>query len=256
MKSTLNAFTLIFIMALALSSCGKKKPASDQDRTDKEPASAMAPAEEESPAVSIYWGPLSLRAKPERDGKYLTAIRLGEKMTYLGITAVDSASKNTEYARVRLMDGTEGWAQANLIVINGDPAVMVREAEIYSRPDLLTKTDRSYAKMDVVAVTQSQGDWVEVKGKRKEGSWVESGWIKPINISYETADIAVAVFTSQALAKDKDEDKIAALKDIIQNADLSTSELIPAVIEKLDELQAANEESMDPEEGAMESSDD
>ena len=95
--------------------------------------------------------------------------------------------------------------------------------------------------MDVVAVMQSQGEWIEVKGKRKEGSWTETGWIKPINISYESVDIAVAVFTNQALVKKEAEDQISGLEDIVKNSDLSTSELIPAVIEMLDQLQYENQ---------------
>ncbi len=240
MKQTMKLFGLLILSVLLINSCGKGKQPAGSDEPVEETPDAMVSQGEEAPAVSVYWSNLSLRDEPVKDGKYLTAIRLGEKMTYLGLTARDSANK-TDYIKVRLMDGKEGWAQSNLIVINGDPAVLIKDAEIYSRPDLLTKTDKAYSKMDVVAVMQSQGEWIEVKGKRKEGSWVETGWIKPINISYESVDIAVAVFTNQALAKKETEDQITGLEDIVKNSDLSTSELIPAVIEMLDELQSENQ---------------
>ena len=139
------------------------------------------------------------------------------------------------------MDGKEGWTQSNLIVVNADAAVLVGETEIYSRPDLLNKTDKKYSKMDVVAVIQSEGDWIEVKGKRAEGSWVESGWIKPISISYEDYDIAVALYTRNAMKEEDTEKKIAALEDIIQNQDLSKSELIPEVIQILNSVQSETE---------------
>jgi hypothetical protein len=240
MKQAMNLLGLLMFSMLLVSSCGKGKPDTGSDEPVEEAPDAVVEQEEEAPAVSVYWSNLSLREEPVKDGKYITAIKLGEKMTYLGLSARDSANK-TDYIKVRLMDGKEGWAQASLIVINGDPAVLIKDADIYSRPDLLTKTDKKYSKMDVVAVMQSQGEWIEVKGKRKEGSWVETGWIKPINISYESADIAVAVFTNRALAKDSPEDQIAGLEDIVKNSDLSTSELIPAVIEMLDQLQNENQ---------------
>jgi len=240
MKQTMKLLGLLIFSVLLISSCGKGNKAADSDDPVEETPDAVLSQGEEAPAVSVYWSNLSLRDEPVKDGKYLTAVKLGEKMTYLGLTARDSANK-TDYIKVRLMDGKEGWAQSSLIVINGDPAVLIKDAEIYSRPDLLTKTDKAYSKMDVVAVIQSQGEWIEVKGKRKEGSWVESGWIKPINISYESVDIAVAVFTSNALAKKTAEEQIEGLEDIVKNSDLSTSELIPAVIEMLDQIQYENQ---------------
>ena len=147
---------------------------------------------------------------------------MGEKLTSLGITAMDSAN-NTEYIKVRLMDGKEGWTQSNLVVVNADAAVLVSD------------------KMDVVAVLQAEGDWIKVKGKRGEGSWVESGWIKPISISYEDYDIAVALYARIAMKEKDKAKKITALEDIIQNQDLSKSELIPEVIQILNSVKSEAE---------------
>ena len=236
-----NLFSLLIILSfMAFFSCksGADKPSGDGG-SDAAGTEEVVTAEE-APAVSIYWGNLGLRDAPEKDGKWLTSIKMGEKLTSLGITAMDSAN-NTEYVKVRLMDGKEGWTQSNLVVVNADAAVLVSEAEIYSRPDLLNKTDKKYSKMDVVAVIQAEGDWIEVKGKRGEGSWVESGWIKPISISYEDYDIAVALYTRMAMKEKDTEKKIAALEDIIQNQDLSKSELIPEVIQILNSVKSESE---------------
>ncbi len=243
MKKLLKSLVLI-LFACLVSTCGSDKQAKDTGTTTAEPSEEAVIEAEEAPAVSVYWGNLGLREEPKKDGKWITSIKLGEKVTSLGITATDTANK-MEYIKVRLMDGKEGWTQANLIVPNAQPAVLIREADIYSRPDLVTKSNKQYSKMDIIAVMQSQDEWIEVKGKRAEGKWVETGWIKPINISYEETDIAVAIFTNQALNEETDQAKIEALEEIIQNSDLSHSELIPEVVSILNELK---EETVEPEE--------
>jgi len=238
MKSFLSLLIVISLIAFYSCKSGADKP-SGNEGTGAEGTEEVVPAEE-APAVSIYWSNLGLREEPVKDSKWLTSIKMGEKLTSLGITAMDSANK-TEYVKVRLMDGKEGWTQSNLVVVNADAAVLVSDAEIYSRPDLLNKTDKKYTKMDVVAVIQAEGDWIEVKGKRAEGSWVESGWIKPISISYEDYDIAVALYTRMAMKEKEHDKKIAALEDIIQNQDLSKSELIPEVIQILNTVKSEAE---------------
>jgi uncharacterized protein YgiM (DUF1202 family) len=239
MKNYLLPFMIITILAM-LNFC---KPGTDTKKTNSSEGAELSGPEaaaEESPAVCVYWGDLGLRSEPVKDGKWLTSVRTGEKVTSLGLTSVDSAN-NTEYVKIRLLDGTEGWTLSYLIIANAQPAVIVTDAEIYSRPDLLTRTNKNFSKMDIVAVTVSEGEWIEIKGKRAEGRSVESGWIKPINISYEAADIAVSLYTRMALAEKATKDKIASLQEIIQNQDLSNSELIPEVIEILDELKKSVE---------------
>jgi uncharacterized protein YgiM (DUF1202 family) len=236
-----SLFYLSIVLSLFLFfSCKSGADKSPDDEKTDAAETEEAIVAEEAPAVSIYWGSLGLRDEPTRDSKWLTSIKMGEKFTALGITAMDSAN-NTEYVKVRLVDGKEGWTQSNLVVVNANAAVLVSNAEIYSRPDLLNKTDKNYSKMDVVAVIQSEGEWIEVKGKRAEGSWVESGWIKPINISYEEYDIAVALYTRMALEEKDASEKIIALEDILANQDLSKSELLPEVIRILDEVKKEND---------------
>ncbi|MBL7111947.1 MAG: hypothetical protein ISS19_08405 [Bacteroidales bacterium] len=236
-----SLFSLLIILSfIVLFSCKSGTDKSSGDARTEAEGSEEVIAAEDAPAVSIYWGNLGLRDAPEKDGKWLTSIKMGEKLTSLGITAMDSAN-NTEYIKVRLMDDKEGWTQSNMVVVNAEAAVLVSDAEIYSRPDLLNKTDKKYSKMDVVAVIKSEGDWIEVKGKRGEGSWVESGWIKSISISYENYDIAVALYTRMAMNEKEKSKKINALEDIIQNQDLSKSELIPEVIQILNSVKSASE---------------
>ena len=95
--------------------------------------------------------------------------------------------------------------------------------------------------MDIIAVISTQGDWSEVKGKRGEGKYIESGWVKGSNISDKAIDIATAKFGVEALSKEGPEQQIEALKDVISNTDLANSVFIPILQEKLNESIADDE---------------
>jgi hypothetical protein len=180
-------------------------------------------SEDASYAVCI-WDRASLKEAPEEKGKWLESLSLGEKCEYLDETKEDnSGTKQVQYYKVRLLGGKEGWVQSTLIALNSKPAALSQDAEVYSRPDLLTKTDKAFSKMDIVAVKGSQGDFLEVTGKRTEGKWIETGWIKANNVTYSDVDIAVAKFGSKALRMEDEVKKQEAIKQIISNSDFSNS---------------------------------
>ena len=177
-------------------------------------------------AVCI-WDKASLKETPEDKGKWLASLSLGEKCTYLDEEKEDnSGTKPVKYVKIKLQDGKEGWSQNDFVILNSQPATFVQNTEIYSRPDLLTKTGKFFSKMDIVAVKSTQNNFVEVVGKRKDGKWIESGWVKPANISYADVDIAVAKFACKALAIEDNAKRIEAIKEIIDNSDLKESVFI------------------------------
>jgi hypothetical protein len=210
MKKLLN-FALAF--SLILVSCKGKKNA---DGT-------IESSDEQSYAVCL-WDRASLKEAPEEKGKWLESLSLGEKCEYLDDTKEDnSGAKSVKYYKVKLQGGKEGWVQASLISLNSKPAAFNQDAEIYSRPDLLTKTNKTYSKMDIVAVKSTQGDFIEVTGKRKDGKWIESGWVKSQNVTYSDIDIAVAKFGSKALRIEDKAKRTEAIKEIVENSDFSNS---------------------------------
>ena len=148
-------------------------------------------AQKESPAVSI-WDKISVKDNPGKKGKWLTSLSVGESLTFLNETQVDSSDENKTYIKVRLNDGKEGWTRSDFVVPDAKAGVFTQEATIYKRPDLLTKSDVTFSKMDIVAVTETQDDWLKIRGKRTGGTWIDEGWIKASNISYEPTDIATA----------------------------------------------------------------
>lgn len=186
---------------------------------------------------------LSIRDTPGRKGKWLASMSIGEQITYTGEKVIDSISKK-EYSKVKLIDGKEGWTRSDFVVVGGKVGAMLDEAVVYKRPDLLTKTSKKYSPMDIIAVVTTQGEWIKIKGKRRNGKYVEEAWIKSSNISETPVDIATAKYATMALLKGNNADKIKELREITNNSDLSSSKFIPVIIEKINELQ--QQEALEP----------
>lgn len=236
----------ILSAALLLWSCGGNSNSNStfekvETETPAEAVSETAEAVTETQEAVCILNNLPLRATPADKGKWLTGINLGEVVTFLGEEKADSVSKKVYY-KIQLTGGKEGWSRADFIEIGGKVGVFIQDTEVYKRPDLLTKANKKYSQMDIIAVVSTQGDWSEVKGKRGEGKYIESGWVKGANISDKTVDIATAKFGVEALAKEGAEQQIEALKEVISNTDLANSVFIPILQEKLNESIADDEE--------------
>lgn len=220
MKNSIYLVLLLLSASLAFSCKGKK-------------SDGTISAEDDSTYVVCLFDRASLKETPEDKGKWLEAISLGEKCEYLDDTKEDSSGgKVVKYYKIKLLGGKEGWVQANMFALNSKPAAINQDAEMYSRPDLLTKTGKMFRKMDIIAVKSTQGDFIEVMGKRKEGKWIESGWIKAGNVTYSDVDIAVSKFAAKALQITDPEKKKAALNEIVSNSDYNSS----VFIEELDQI--------------------
>ena len=219
-KSILNTVMLFALVAMFGCKSSNSGTSGNDSLGNKESV-------KETTYAVCLWDKVALKESPDAQGKWLASIALGEKCTYLDQTKEDNTgTKTVTYYKIRLMDGKEGWAQSDLISLDSKPAALTQDADIYSRPDLLTKTNRSFSKMDIVAVKSTQNDFIEVIGKRKEGKWIESGWIKANNVSYADVDIAVAKFASKALMIEDKEKRIQALNDIVGNTDFGGSVFI------------------------------
>jgi hypothetical protein len=220
MKRTLYLSFSILAICLLVSCKGRKKDvAITTDSTGKV-------VETEVFAVCI-WDKISLRDAPSDKGKYLTSLNIGEKCTYLDQTQEDkSGKKPVTYIKIQLQNKQEGWVSSDYVILKSRPAAIIKEADVYSRPDLLTKAGKTYSTMDIVAVKSEQGEFIEVAGKRKNGKWIETGWIKASNVTYNDIDIATAKYGSKAIAIEDKQKREAAINEIINNSDLSSSVFI------------------------------
>ena len=234
-----NYYYIVLTAAgIAFTSCNS----SSSSAPDAAPTEEIATVEEQvpevltTPAVCV-WDKVSVRATPEKKGKWVAALSLGESLTYLHEEKKDAADDDKSYLKVRLTGGQEGWTRKDFVIADAKAGVFVREVSLYQRPDLLTKTDKVCEPMDIVAITEDQGDWIKVRGKRSQAKWLEEGWVKADNLSERAIDIAVAKFGRKALALEDQEEKKAALQEIIDNSDLKQAAFLPTIQSKLDELE-------------------
>lgn len=225
-------FTALIVIGLSLYSCQTET----KEEPVKEEVVQKVEEKKEIPSVCI-WDEASLRAQPSRKAKWLSAMALGEKVTWLGKTVIDSSNKNREYLYIRLSDGTEGWASAYVIAKEARPSVAAKKAAIYRRPDLLTATNKEFLPMEVAAILKSENDWIEVVGKENK----KKGWIQSNLVSISDEDIAVALLAAKALAEKDSEKQIEKLKDIVNNTAFANSMFLETLREKLNELNPENE---------------
>jgi SH3-like domain-containing protein len=223
---------LILSLSVFLFNCGNK---SGESNTSGNLEASAGSSDEAKKNFSVcVWNKVALRETPEEKGKYLTSVNLAEKLEFLNETEEDeSGSKKREYIKVKLMDGKEGWIIKDFVVNNAQPAVFKSSVEIYARPDLLAKTEKAFSKMDVVAVSETQGDWCKVTGKRSGGTWIDQGWVKSADLSYDEKDLAVSVYTAHALLQSNKEKQAEELQKIVDNKDLEGSVFINDLRDKL-----------------------
>lgn len=191
-------------------------------------------SDKEIPSVCIFDKAPLIDKPSKKEGKFLFSVSLGEKVLYLDET--DEDEKGKKFYKVKLLDGSEGWLQADFVTLNARPALVITKSDIYSRPDLSTITKKSFDLLDIIAISSAKDDWLEVTGKRKNGKWMEKGWIKNSGYSESTTDIAVALLMNRALAKPKKTDKLAELNAIVANTTLSGSSIEYKLIEEIRKL--------------------
>ena len=236
MGKSLIIFLGVILIAAVTSSCQKKQ----EQQVVKEEPKPIVEEVKEVPSVCV-WDGASVRADASMKAKWISAMALGEKVTWLGEEKIDSTDKNRRFLKIRLSDGTEGWSSEYVIATDAKPAVVYKEAPVYRRPDLLTVTDVVFEPMEIVAITGSDGDWIEVVGKEN----AKKGWIQSKLVSTKDTDVAVALLAGKALAEKKDEKKKEKLQSIIDNTAFAGSIFIEDLEMKLKEMQPEEMETQE-----------
>lgn len=180
------------------------------------------------PAVCVV-DEASLRDGPSANANWKTAIALGEKLVWLGISKQDSAKENREYFKIELSDSTIGWTTSYALELNAEPAVITERALLYRRPDLKTMTDKDLQPMDFVAILETNSDWLRVLGENRK----KHGWIERSAASLKEDDIAVGVLASKALKENNAEKRRQRIMDIIDNPAFANSGFIDELAEIL-----------------------
>lgn len=224
-----SLFTMV-VSALLFYACGSdSKP--EQSTTEQTPVSGSADNMEKETTANTavcIWQEVGIREAADHDSKYLTSIFLGEEVFFYGETkSVTEEGKDVEYSEIILKDGTEGWIRSIFIVPAGKIAVVLNETAIYKRPDILTKSNQAFRKMDVISIKPTgEADWLKVIGKSQDASWFYEGYIKSVNVTDNKIDVAVATYYLKAMAIKDEAKRKAALEDIVNNSDLQNSSFI------------------------------
>ena len=214
MKRSLSYFIVLTIFIVFNSGCQQAK--------EKIPPENKAVQEveeiKEYPSVCI-WDDASVRAKPTVKSQRVSALALGEKVVWLGKAELDPADNKRNYLKIRLSDGSVGWASEMALVTEANPAAVVKEAPVCIRPDLLTVTDARMEPMDIIAVTNTEGEWLEIVGEEKQ----KKGWIQSQLVSLKDEDVALALLARKVLAADDDELKKEKIESVLDNPAFTSS---------------------------------
>jgi len=179
-------------------------------------------------AVCI-WDRGTVREQPKQNAEIFSTMSLGEKVTYLGITKIDSANNKKKYYKIELSDNKEGWSSGSVIVIDAEPGVIKKETNIYKRPNFLTETSHKLDKMDIVAVKRQKNGWKQIIGGKKK----KKGWIKADLISMDQKDIAVGLLAGKAYKIRNKSRRMEKLKNIVDNSAFSKSVFIEEIYKKV-----------------------
>ncbi|MEZ4825038.1 MAG: hypothetical protein R3C61_01910 [Bacteroidia bacterium] len=183
------------------------------------------------------WDVAGLRVEPgskkltkDKKNNYVESVYYGEKVEMLG-EEVEIESENRNYMKVRLQDGQEGWVHDYVFEKNATLAAVIKDEELYRRPDIMTLRDDKLELGEIVVTMEQQGDWLHVSGREKR----KKGWIKmDESLSFNTLDVKVALLYYKALQEKTTESRKAKLEEILNQKSFSGSVLVDLVKSTLD----------------------
>ena len=254
-KKTVFPFLSLFLgisLSVLFTGCEKKPDSSlsrqtAQDKEEKAEAAKPKPVQ----AVCIFDN-LAYWKEPSSKSEFVGRLRKGEMVTWLGETekGLDTNNKERDYLRIRDSADREAWVMGEYIVPDAKSAAVLREATIYTKKSLISRSDEKHQPLEILAVVEEEKDWVEVISSSKSSV----RWIKPGKLTYEEADISVAYQASRFLdEKDKGRRKEKLeelLSELIREDSYKNSAYIPLLQVYLDEL--TRDLAPEPEKSATE----
>ncbi|MEL6672658.1 MAG: hypothetical protein AAFR61_10725 [Bacteroidota bacterium] len=190
------------------------------------------------PVAGLRKSPGQKNYNENKEYLYITPIDYGEMVEILGEYDTLKDENNRVYMKVRLQDGSEGWVYEYLFEKNGRRAVMIKEAEIYRRPDLMTLRDARFQPGEIIIALEEKDNWLHVSGRKKE----KKGWIRiEPNMSFALQDIRAAHSLFLAKEESRASDKAEKLQAILENGDFDGSPILDLVKDELQHLATSEE---------------
>ncbi|QQS07263.1 MAG: hypothetical protein IPK50_10275 [Fibrobacterota bacterium] len=241
MFRTKSLLVLAALSLLAVSGCKKSKAPGDGEAAGGA-ATGETAASTEDPNRILVTARTAIYPQAKDSGKSLALLQPGESVTFLE-DSLENPGKKEWYYKVRLSDGTEGWAR-NYGMMLGKPAVSLVAQPFYQRPDFMSTKTGELQVASLVVIQATQDEFVKVAPSR----W-KSGWVRLADISTDKDEIVAAALASRDLGKNP-MDTVALRK--ATSAISSTTTVYRTLKARLDSLTGGAE----PESSTTETADD
>ena len=210
---------MALFLAIGFAACNGDDSGNDTEETDayedvEYDMSEDAEAESSNGDQWVsLWGTGGIREDAGKSAKWVTRVSFAERVTYLG-EEEEIESEDRTYVKIRLSDGKEGWMNKYLFAPDAEVKAFTKKSSVFNRPDFTTSTDKKFEIGEVVAVTQTKGEWIEVVGEQKK----KKGWVQDKgNLTGDEIDIAVALSLNKANAEGNPVKKKELVMDILDN---------------------------------------
>ncbi|HOX51570.1 MAG TPA: SH3 domain-containing protein [Fibrobacteria bacterium] len=207
-----KTFLALSILSLvAVVGCKKSKNAPGLDSTGVADSATSAAAED--PFRILVTARTAIYPQAKDSGKSLALLQPGETVTFLEDSSENPGKKEWFY-KIRLSDGTEGWAR-NYGMMLGKPAVSLVAQAFYQRPDFMSTKAGELSVAQLLVIQGTQEEFVKVAPSR----W-KSGWVRLADISTDKDEIVAAALASRDLGKNPMD--TVALRKALGNISSST----------------------------------
>lgn len=223
-----SLFAFAALSLLAVAGCKKSKTADPQAADG---AATGANASTEDPDRILVTARTAIYPQAKDSGKSLALLQAGESVTFLH-DSLENPGKKEWFYKVRLSDGTEGWAR-NYGMMLGKPAVSLSVQSFYQRPDFMSTKTGELQVAQLVVIQATQDEFVKVAPTR----W-KSGWVRLADISTDKDEIVAAALASRDLGKNPMD--TVALRKAIGSISSSTS-VYRSLKARLDSLTGGSE---------------
>jgi|GEM_PF-2111466 len=159
------------------------------------PAADVTASTQDSPNEIVVTQRTAVFPEADAKTKSLAVVQSGETLVFLGDSAQSPTGKNESFYKVKLSDGTVGWAR-NYGLILGHPGAVLIETPLYQRPTILASTRGKLPMGQLVGIQGNQDDFVKVAAS----SW-QTGWVRKSDISTDSSDVLAAALAGPAMAK-------------------------------------------------------
>lgn len=215
-------YALPLLASLLLVACGgesEKEKDSIMDGNEKtEETSADDQNEEKAENLKAInlWPSAGLFEEPGQKKKWKSSVAFGAILEVLETKEADDRT----YAKVKAVNGDEGWVNTYLIAENAYRAAATSEISLYKDADILAIADKKIPFGEIVAVSNEKvGDFVEVVSAKRG----MKGYAKADkHLSTSDTDLVVAMLRKNALEKEGEE-RTKAVMEILNNSDYSES---------------------------------